>query len=375
VKTAFFYSERFGSAVYGETHPMRPVRLTLAYELMRSLGLLSLPGATVVEARKATPGELLSFHTEGYVAALKGANGGVMPVDGPAHGLGPGDNPAFRGVYDWSRYSAGASIQAAEIVSGGDADVAFNIAGGLHHAMPDRASGFCYINDAVLAVKRLTALGRRVAYVDVDAHHGDGVEFAFRDVDDVLTVSLHEGGQWLFPGTGFSNETGIGRGRGFSVNLPFPPGAGDELFVKGFMEVVPAFMEAFRPDVLVTQLGVDTFASDPITHLSLTTNGFEEMVRAFASFDLPWVALGGGGYDLSNVARGWTLAWAAMNRVSAPDFVPADILALNREIFRGEALRDAPLSRSGPIAEDERKVEEEIRYLKREVLPLVARAR
>ncbi|MBI5455204.1 MAG: acetoin utilization protein AcuC, partial [Deltaproteobacteria bacterium] len=253
----------------------------------------------------------------------------------------------------------------------GAARVAFNIAGGLHHAMPNRASGFCYINDAAVAIKRLLALGKRVAYIDIDAHHGDGVEYAFYDTDQVLTISLHENGQWLFPGTGFVADTGVNAGKGYSVNMPLPPSTQDGLYLKAFNAIVPPFIEAFAPDVIVTQLGVDSFETDPLTHLSLTTNSFEKMVSAFRSFNIPWVALGGGGYDLSNVARAWTLAWASMNGIEPPLEIPAGFLQQNGDIFRSKALRDLPLA-PFPMREEELKqVEDDISFLINDVLPLV----
>src|SRR5574340_851085 len=314
-KTAFLYSEKFGSFFYGANHPMKPVRLRLTHELMERLNLAHLPNSMTVEARPVKEIDLRLFHTHEYLKVLKEANTGVIPVDGPAHGLGVGDNPVFNGVYEWSRYCTGASVIAAELVMAGEVKTAFNIAGGLHHAMPNRASGFCYLNDPAIAIKHLVNHGKRVAYVDIDAHHGDGVEYAFYDSDKVLTISLHESGQWIFPGTGFVTDIGIKEGRGYSVNLPFPPGAGDDVFVDGFRKIVPDFIKAFKPDILVTQLGADTFETDPITNLSLTTNGFEAMVKEFRSMNLPWVALGGGGYDIGNCARAWTLAWGIMNGV------------------------------------------------------------
>lgn len=373
MKSALLYSEKFGSFFYGADHPMKPVRLKLTYELMEELGLTGLPSAKVVEARRATEKELLLFHTLEYLRVLKEANTGIIPVDGPQHGLGFGDNPVFNGVYEWSGYCAGASVQAAELVSSGAFDAAFNMAGGLHHAMPNRASGFCYINDAAVAIKYLAGLGKRIAYVDIDAHHGDGVEYAFYDTDRVLTISLHENGQWLFPGTGLVTDIGIKEGKGFSVNLPFPPNTCDDLYLKGFNDVVPAFLEAFEPDIIVTQLGVDSFETDPITHLSLTTNSFEAIVRRFRSFNIPWVALGGGGYDMCNVARAWTLAWGIMNGVEAPNVIPKGFIEKNGDIFRTGHLRDHAIPVFPLRDEDVKTLEYDIKYLKKEVLPLVKR--
>lgn len=345
MKTAFLYSDKFGEFDYGANHPMRPLRLKQTYELIKELGLLELPDTKLIEARRATDAEILAFHTPEYLEALKRADSGdalkradsgdalkradSREVDtsgtngggetDAAFNIGQGDCPAFPGVFEWSSYSAGASIQAAELILSGEVDIAFNIAGGLHHAMAARASGFCYINDAVLAVKRLLKAGKRVVYVDIDAHHGDGVEKAFIDTDQVLTISIHENGFYLFPGTGFVENTGEGQGKGFAINVPLLPGANDVVFVEAFEDIVPAFVEAFKPDVLVTQLGVDSFTTDPLTHMCITTNGFEEMIERFRSFNLPWVALGGGGYNLDNVRRAWALAWAVMNGATVPD--------------------------------------------------------
>lgn len=343
MKTAFLYSDKFGDFSYGSGHPMRPERLRLTFELIRSLDILSSPEATLIEARPATNEELLTSHTKEYLEILKEADSGVAPDGGAAFGLGAGDNPVFPGVFEWSSYSAGASIDAAKLVASGEYDAAFNISGGLHHAMRGRASGFCYINDPVVAINYLLSLDLRVAYIDIDAHHGDGVERAFYDIDRVLTISIHESGQYLFPGTGFPRDMGEGEGLGYSVNLPLPPGAGDEIFLSGFRAIVPEFIEAFAPDILVAQLGVDTFATDPITHLTLTTNGFEEMIRVFKSLDIPLLALGGGGYELSNVARAWTLAFAEICNVDIPDPLVEPFVSPSLGI-RIERLRDARVS-------------------------------
>ena len=302
--------------------PRRDSKAT--YDLINSLSLLDGPDIDVVEARAATEAQILTFHTKDYLDTLKLSDSGITPPGNPAHALGLGDNPVFKGVYTWSALGSGASIQAAELVSSGKADVAFNIAGGLHHAMSDHASGFCYLNDPVLAINYLLARGKRVAYVDIDAHHGDGVESAFFDTDRVLTISIHESGQYLFPGTGKAKDIGTDKGRGYSVNLPLPPGAGNRIFVDGFKKIVPPFINAFKPDILVTQLGVDSMENDPITHLNLTTNGFEEMILAFKEMRIPWVALGGGGYNMENVARAWTLAWAIMTDKEVDDILPED---------------------------------------------------
>ncbi|HBR18254.1 MAG: hypothetical protein A3G39_10690 [Deltaproteobacteria bacterium RIFCSPLOWO2_12_FULL_43_16] len=370
MRTTFIYSEEFAKYTYGSGHPMRPIRLKLAYELIKAYGLLDLPNTQLIKSRKATEKEVLLFHTKEYIETLKKADSGEIPNDAVRYGLGFGDNPVFKGVYEWSLYSAGASIQTAELVSSGKADIAFNICGGLHHAMPDKASGFCYLNDAAIAIKYLLTLGKRVAYVDIDAHHGDGVQAAFYDTDKVLKISLHEDGNYLFPGTGFLDETGRGKGKGYSVNLPLPPETDDEIFVKGFEEVVPLFIERFKPDILVTQLGVDTFRTDPITHLNLTTNGFETIIMGFKKLGLPWVALGGGGYNLSNVARAWTLGWAIMNDKIINDELPSSYRESVVEFgLKETSLRDKPFTITGSEKEHMiKEVESTIERLKKDVL-------
>lgn len=356
IKCAYIYSDEFAKAVYSDSHPMRPMRLKLTYELTKELGLLCGDNISQIEARRATEDEILKFHCQSYIDILKSADDGVAPDNAISFGIGMGDCPAFKGVYTWSSFSAGASLQCAEKIIDGY-DRAINICGGLHHAMDARASGFCYINDAVLCILKLIEAGKRVLYVDIDAHHGDGVEKAFYHSDQVLTFSIHESGNYIFPGTGFSKDFGSGRGKGYAVNLPVPPSAGDDSFVQGFREIFPLLVEKFKPDVLVTQLGVDTFATDPITHLNLTTNGFEEMLSDFDSTNLPWILLGGGGYELQNVKRAWTLAWA---HALSGSFVKSNKDKLN-------PLRDPKSS------EDDlyRVIEADIKYLKDNVLKLI----
>jgi acetoin utilization protein AcuC len=226
-------------------------------------------------------------------------------------------------MYGSESLKAGASLQAARMVASGEVDVAFSYAGGLHHAMAGYASGFCVFNDAAVAIRWLAKQGARVLYVDVDAHHGDGVQAAFYNSDQVMTISLHETGQYLFPGTGFVNEIGEGAGRGYSANVPLLPYTDDAAYLAAFDAVVPPLTEQFDPDVLVTQLGIDTHYQDPLTHLALTTHGYAAAVRAFHEMGLPWVALGGGGYNVRTVARAWTLAYGIMSEQHFPDEIPA----------------------------------------------------
>lgn len=371
MRTAFIYSDRFQDYDYGEGHPLKMVRLRLTYELLKSYEIFGKNNVRLVEPVPASREEVRLIHMEGYISALEQIDKGHEPFELSRYGLGWGDNPVFKGVYEGSLLGVGGSIVAARMVETGEVDVAFNIAGGLHHAMPDRASGFCYLNDPAIAIRDMTSRGKRVVYIDIDAHHGDGVQHAFYDTDQVLTISLHESGRFLFPGTGDVTETGKGKGKGYSVNLPFLPGTDDHLFVWGFEQVAPPLIKAFKPDFLVTQLGVDTMATDPLTHLELTTNGFTRMIELMKGWSVPWVALGGGGYDVVNVARCWSLAFAIMAGVDLPDKLPDEFCAsLGSLGLSAKALRD-PVRGSRREMDGRRAFAEEgVKYIKAHIFPI-----
>lgn len=341
-RTAFIYTDDFSRFDYGDSHPLRVSRLRLTYELIKACGILTPRNSRFVEARTATDEELCLFHDKKYVECLKTLNEGKSFPEAYLYGLGSGDNPVFNGLLDWSRLVTGASLQAAEMVDNGDVQIAFNIAGGLHHAMRAEASGFCYINDPVIAIKYLLKKGRKVAYIDIDAHHGDGVQAAFYNTDKVLTISIHETGRLLFPGTGFETETGIGEGEGYSINVPLPPFSDDEIFLNAFNDIIPTAIEKFNPDIVVTQLGVDSFCSDPLAHLNFTNLALIEVISQLKEISKKWVALGGGGYDIPNVVKGWTLAWAVMNGVDLPDEIPQEFFGkYSHQGFSNKRIRDA----------------------------------
>jgi len=311
---------------FGE-HPMAPVRLDLTIRLARELGVLErLEIVPPVAADEAT---LLTVHDAAYLDAVREA--GVNP-DFSGFGLGTDDDPVFAGMYEASALIAGGSAVAARQVWDGRVEHAVNIAGGLHHAMRDRASGFCIFNDVVLGIRTLLAAGaRRVAYVDVDVHHGDGVQAAFYDDPRVLTVSLHQDPRTLFPGTGMPTETGSGEAVGTSVNVALPPGVNDSGWLKAFTAVVPGAVRAFAPDVLVTQCGCDTHHEDPLANLELSVDGQRAAIGllhqlAHEAAGGKWVAYGGGGYGVIRcVPRTWThlLAEASGVRVASEARVPA----------------------------------------------------
>ncbi|MEV4947552.1 acetoin utilization protein AcuC [Streptomyces sp. NPDC053755] len=297
---------------FGSEHPMDPVRLALTMGLVRAYGLDR--AVDVVAAKPAGESTLRLVHREDYVAAVRAASARPRAAD-QAYGLGTVDDPAFSGMHEVSALIAGQSVGAAEAVWRGEAAHAVNFAGGLHHAMPGSASGFCIYNDASLAIARLLELGaERVAYVDVDVHHGDGVQAAFWEDPRVLTISLHEHPRTLFPQTGWPEETGAaGPGEGSAVNVALPAGTGDAGWVRAFHAVVPELIADFRPQVLVTQHGADTHFEDPLAHLAVSLDAqraVQEACHDLAHAHVEggrWLALGGGGYAVVDVVpRSWT---------------------------------------------------------------------
>ncbi|KOU52666.1 acetoin utilization protein AcuC [Streptomyces sp. WM6378] len=297
---------------FGSSHPMDPVRLALTMGLVRAYGLDK--QVDVVAAPPAGDSTLRLVHRQDYVDAVRAASADPGSADA-SYGLGTMDDPAFAGMHEASALIAGQSVAAAEAVWAGEAAHAVNFAGGLHHAMPGGAAGFCIYNDAALAIARLLELGaERVAYVDVDVHHGDGVQAAFWEDPRVLTISLHEHPRLLFPGTGWPEETGAdGAGEGSAVNVALPAGTGDEGWLRAFHSVVPELIADFRPQVLVTQHGADTHFEDPLAHLAVSLDAQRAVQAACHSLaheyveGAKWVALGGGGYAVVDVVpRSWT---------------------------------------------------------------------
>jgi acetoin utilization protein AcuC len=291
-------------------HPLDPVRVELTFALARSLGVLDRSGVTVEAPVAATDAELATVHQPEYIEIIKAAGAGRRII---GFGLGTSDNPIFPHMHEASALVAGATLRAAEAVWRGEVDRAINVAGGLHHAMPTRASGFCVYHDPAVAIKRVLELGaERVAYVDIDVHHGDGVQHVFYDDPRVLTISLHESPRTLFPGTGYPDETGGPGAEGSAVNVALPPGTNDRGWLRAFHAIVPGALRSFRPQILFTQCGADTYRHDPLANLSLTVDGQRAAYLALRDLATEtaggrWVATGGGGYALVEcVPRAWT---------------------------------------------------------------------
>jgi acetoin utilization protein AcuC len=327
---------------HGPAHPLRPERVLLTWDLIEACGLLELPHVRTVPCRSATDEELELVHAPEYVDATRRAGSGEEGAWW-VFGYGPGDNPIFPDMHEAGALVAGASLVAAEAIVEGSVLHAFNAAGGLHHAMPARASGFCVYDDPAVAIAWMLGRGvERIAYVDVDVHHGDGPQAIFWSEPRVLTISLHQSGETLFPGTGFVWERGGGDAFGTKVNVPLPPLASDEAWLAAFREIVPPLVRAFAPEVLVSQLGCDTHWSDPLANLRLTTRAYREAAAdlhalAHEAAGGRWLATGGGGYQWARVVpRAWTTYFARMCDVELPDALPEPWIEKVELQIRGE---------------------------------------
>jgi acetoin utilization protein AcuC len=308
-KLAFMDPRQVEALSYPPDCPFKTQRAGLTRQRLMSFGLLGYEGRELVEPRPATADELQRYHTARYLEELQRAADGDLTVDGLHMGLGGSDTPVFKDLLAYGTWAAGAALTAADLLLTGQTDIVFDLLGGFHHAFSDRAAGFCYVNDVVLACQRFVSAGKRVAYLDVDAHHGDGVQAAFYDRDEVLTISLHESGKTLFPWGGFESEIGEGRGFGHNVNVSLPAGTHDDAFLAAIDRVALPILGAYDPDVLVLELGMDTLAGDPLTHLMLTNNVHVDLMGRLLALNKPMLVAGGGGYHIENTVRGWALAW------------------------------------------------------------------
>ncbi|HEU5474797.1 MAG TPA: acetoin utilization protein AcuC, partial [Actinophytocola sp.] len=362
----------------GGEHPLHPVRLDLTVRLAAALGVLD--GVQLLVPQEAGIAEIERIHDAGYIEAVKQAPMAGWDV---GHGLGTPDNPIFDRMHEASAMVVGSSLLAAKQIADGVADRAVSIAGGLHHAMRDRAAGFCVYNDVAVAISWLLDNGfERIAYVDVDVHHGDGVQAAFWDDQRVLTISLHQHPATLFPGTGFPTEVGGPAARGMAVNVALPPHTDDPRWLRAFHGVVPSLLGSFRPQILVTQCGVDTHDEDPLAELSLSVDGHRAIYRALRELAErhaggKWLAAGGGGYQLLRVVpRSWThLLATVLDRDVEPDTrLPAEWtshvlrLAPSAELPRTMSDgRETGFDRWDPSSDD--RVDTAVRDTRRAVFP------
>jgi len=371
-KPALIYSRRFDTYSYGTLHPMKVERYRLTYDLMKACGLIDHPGAEGVEAVAATREELEKFHRADYLDILEKYSQDNSSSANFKYGLGDMENPVFEGLYAWIRLMCGGTITAVREVMHRGRRVAFSMAGGWHHGFAARASGFCYLNDVVVALQPLLEEGKRIVYVDLDAHHGDGVQQAFYATDQVLTISMHECGKDFYPYSGFVKESGEGKGYGYCVNIPLVSHSDDLILEQGMQRIILPLIEAYKPDLLITQMGADFMRTDPLTRLEGTTAFMEYAARCFIDTGLPWVAVGGGGYHSINVARAWTVLWATILNVELPYVLPADFQKIVHKLgFKQTLLRDPPhIASPDDFARAQKALDENVRFLERRIFPL-----
>ncbi|GAK64937.1 histone deacetylase clr6 [Moesziomyces antarcticus] len=304
-RVAYYYDHDVGNFSYGLGHPMKPHRMRMTHNLVTNYGLHK--KMDILRPKRATRDQMTRFHTDEYVDFLHRVTPETvheLTNEGTRYLIGE-DCPAFDGLYEFCSISAGGSLAAATRLNSGESDVAINWAGGLHHAKKREASGFCYVNDIVLAILELLRVHLRVLYIDIDIHHGDGVEEAFYTTDRVMTASFHKFGDF-FPGTGDVRDVGMKRGKNYCVNVPLRDGIGDTEFGNIFRPVISHIMDWYRPGAVVLQCGADSLAGDKLGCFNLSMRGHADCVAFMQTFDVPLITLGGGGYTVRNVARTWT---------------------------------------------------------------------
>ncbi|KAI9340666.1 histone deacetylase-3 [Zopfochytrium polystomum] len=321
-RVAYYYNETTAKFHYGEGHPMKPARLALTHDLIIGYGLHK--HMETYMQRRATEDEMTEFHSEDYIEFLKRVtpdNVNTFQKFLARFNVGVEDCPVFEGLFDFCRLSSGGSIEGARKICS-NADIAINWAGGLHHAKKFEASGFCYVNDIVLGILQLLRIYARVLYIDIDVHHGDGVQEAFYQSDRVMTVSFHRYDGNFFPGTGSLDEVGIKAGKNYAVNVPLQEHIDDETYAYIFQSVMSNVIDVFRPGAIVLQCGADSLAGDRLGSFNLSVKGHGACVEFIKSFKIPTLVLGGGGYTIRNVARAWTYETAVCTGVELPDPIP-----------------------------------------------------
>src|SRR5690625_1791283 len=314
---AFVYSEKFLDYKFNDDHPFNQKRIDMTFDLIQKMK--SIKHEQIVEPRKATDEEILRVHHPKYVEVVKKASSvknKLSENEMYEYGIGTEDTPAFANMHDAAAWLVGGTLKAVDLVLNGDYLHAVNLGGGLHHGFSRRASGFCVYNDAAIAIQYIREkTDYKVLYVDTDAHHGDGVQSIFYDDTNVCTLSIHETGKYLFPGTGYINERGQNKGYGYSFNVPIEAFTEDESFIDVYESVLREIAEYFKPDIIITQNGADAHAHDPLTHLNSTMKTYEVIPKlaheiAHTYCNGRWIALGGGGYDIWRVVpRAWAQLW------------------------------------------------------------------
>ena len=314
-RAAFVYTDDYADYHLSDSHPLQQKRLLMTHRLLEAQGAFLSPGSALVRPTPATEADLLRVHLPAYLHALRRLSAGESVPSKKDFGFGTLDNPPFPGMWEATLLYAGASLGCARLIRHEGFQAAFNVSGGLHHARHDRAAGFCTVADVALVAYYLLDSGaKRVACVDIDAHHGDGTQAFFYDDPRVLTLSVHETPETLYPRvTGFAEEIGEGAGRGFNANLPLAPGSGDDAYTEAFGAAFLPLLRAFDPEYVLLQVGADAHFADPLTHLGLSSRGWLSLAQSVIDLGRPVIALGGGGYNMETVARLWTLLYGVLS--------------------------------------------------------------
>jgi len=374
MKSAFLYSEIFSQYDFGPLHPFKTTRAQIVYELCHRYNLLDRPWIQVVKPEPLSFEQLTLFHDREYLGLLQAASSKAFAFEMLGCGLGTEENPLIEGLFNLVALSAGATHRGAELLAQDDFTLSFNVFGGFHHAGRSHAEGFCYINDVGIALSYLTEKGFRVACIDLDAHHGNGVQDAFYGDNRILKISFHESGKTLYPWSGFETEIGEGPGKGYNINIPLPQGTDDETYLYAFFEIVPPVMKAFSPDITIGVFGADTHLTDPLTHFNMSNYSLCRAAKTIGELSSKLLALGAGGYNLYNSARTWSLLWATLNKIQPEDSYLGAVggMMYGPEVESGSLEEDTLLCTSGTIKETcHKEVERVVDFIKGAVFPLL----
>ena len=372
-RSIIIYSPRFEEFTLPKDHPFITARSRLFLDMCARHDLLNLPGTQIMEPWPIDEDSVLTFHSSNYYYYLIMASRGVFDPRMISYGIGTDENPVACGLVEYAMLAAGASVMGADLlISQPNVELVFSPTGGFHHAGPHFASGFCYINDIVIAIKYLLQQEARVLYFDIDAHHGDGVQFAFYDEPRVLKISLHESARTLFPwNSGFENELGEGPGYGYNVNVPLAPGTEDKIYGEVFRRIVSRLALAYKPDICVLAAGVDAMYNDPMSHLSLTNNIFAEVINDMRQFVPKMLICGAGGYNIHNLGRDWALAWAVLHGTEPDSDYFGQMGGRAVVAIEGAPLRDSyPFISVTKIAEARAEADRVMTYLEKQVFPI-----
>ena len=375
------YSDDFLKYDFGRSHPLNQVRLKLTFELLKSYGVTKNPHVKVFKPPLAKEEDVLLVHDKAYVDYVKKISAKEFEVGEYYRcGFGPGDNPVFENAFEASCFHVGGTLLAADLVMEKKVEHAFSIGGGYHHALRDRASGFCVFNDPAIAIKHLQKEYKlkRIMYIDVDAHHGDGVQWLFFDDPSVMTISLHESGRHLFPGTGFVEESGKDEAAGTKVNVPLPMDTTDGPYVYAFKEVVVPLVRSFKPEFILTQFGADAHEMDPLTHLALTTRSYLEVSKMFHELahevsNGRWICVTGGGYDVTACPRIWTVMFSQMAELKLEPHMPEEFIKLCDSMLgykpQRELMDPERVLNDGELEHSMRTVEKVVDEIKAKIFP------